>query len=68
MSKHEVYKKQPRDLKGHFQTYDGSTRPRYYTEKKIHELIKAAFMAGLNNQSGLFSPAKKIEMYLRSIK
>ena len=66
-TKKKIFKLQPRNDKGRFLTYQGSTKPHYYTEAEIKSIIKSAYMAGLNNQSGLFSHARKIEIYLKSI-
>jgi hypothetical protein len=82
-----VWKKQERDAKGHFQSYDGCdsltiTKSQYQTDIKsafekgkaesgehthaydIKQMVREAYIAGLNSQGGILTPTRKVEMYL----
>jgi hypothetical protein len=74
------YKLQQRDAKGRFLSFDGTRpgRKQYtkaeieelvknngqYTAKQIQEAVKNAFLAGLNDQGGMYAPSRKLSIYL----
>ena len=70
-----VYLKQDRDAKGHFGGINGVVKPKkLYTQADMdlaieladtRNAVREAYMAGLNSQGGILTPARKVEMYLR---
>ena len=58
--KSDVWKKQQRDSLGHWRSFDG-TRNRKFTLKDI----KTAYMAGMQDSSGILLPSKRLELFLR---
>ena len=58
--KTDSWKKQQRDARGLFLSFDVTKNPKFTLKD-----IRAAYMAGLNDHGGISPPSKKVEMFLK---